>query len=82
MNQVIVGANILLLSSISLLFTLWITNSLKASICTTKMLIAVIIVGILHKFGFLFLGFAVLIITLSTLTWRAVLQNKKDRWIK
>lgn len=74
--------DLLVMWAFVLLYTLFTTNSLKTSITTTSMTVAVAVVGVLHRFGFLIVGLCVLMITLTVLVWRVIPHDKPDKWSK
>ena len=80
--MIIQSSDILLMWALVLLFLLWKTRSLRASVSTTLMVISLVIVALLHRLvgdsGCLSISLA----TLTALVWRVIPHEKVDRWNK
>jgi len=75
-------ANVLLITSISFLFLLVWTNSIRGSISLTQIIITVIIACIFYKIDLRFVSLLVTIFSISSLVWREIPHDKKDKWEK
>jgi len=71
---------ILLLWSISMLYLLYRTNSIKVSISTTIIVISMGVIGICQILNCLIIGVLITMIIISGLVWRVLPHNSTDSW--
>ncbi len=82
MNSAITSSSLLLASSLTLLFLMWKTNSLRVSISTTTTVSAIGATSVLHIFELYAMAFFILIVVMYVLVWRIIPYDKIDSWHK
>ena len=82
MNDAITSSSLLLASSLTLLFLMWKTNSLRSSISTTATISAIGATSILHIFQLYAIALYLLLALMYILAWRQIPYDNHDSWHK
>ena len=79
-NAILFSSNLLLICSMSLLYLMWRTNSLRSNLPTTIIIVTVGVLSVLHIFELYMLSLVIIFVVMCVLVWRVIPHDDHDTW--